>query len=70
MEIAVKEANLDASVSNDIWQNGGVHVVNKTGDLLPSTGGMGTTLFYVIGVVLVAGAAVLLIVRKRTDSRK
>ena len=70
VEIAVKEANLDASVSNDIWQNGGVHVVNKTGDLLPSTGGMGTTLFYVIGVVLVAGAAVLLIVRKRTDSRK
>lgn len=70
VEIAVKEANLEASVSNGVWQNGGVHVVNKSGDLLPSTGGMGTTLFYVIGVVLVAGAAVLLIVRKRTDSRK
>lgn len=70
VEIAVKDANVEASVSNDTWQSGGVHVVNKTGDLLPSTGGMGTTLFYVIGVVLVAGAAVLLIVRKRMDSRK
>lgn len=70
VEIAVKDANLEASVSNGTWVSGGVHVVNKTGDLLPSTGGMGTTLFYVIGVVLVAGAAVLLIVRKRTDSRK
>lgn len=70
VEIAVKENNLEASISNSVWQSGGVHVVNKTGDLLPSTGGMGTTLFYVIGVVLVAGAAVLLIVRKRTDSRK
>ena len=70
VEIAVKENNLEASISNSVWQSGGVHVVNKTGDLLPSTGGMGTTLFYVIGVVLVAGAAVLLIVRKRTDSRR
>ena len=70
VKIAVKENNLEASISNSVWQSGGVHVVNKSGDLLPSTGGMGTTLFYVIGVVLVAGAAVLLIVRKRTDSRK
>ena len=40
-------------------------VVNKTGTELPSTGGMGTTMFYVIGGILVALAAVLMIVRKR-----
>lgn len=39
-------------------------IVNKTGAELPSTGGMGTTLFYVLGGVLVVGAIVLLVVRK------
>jgi LPXTG-motif cell wall-anchored protein len=32
---------------------------------LPSTGGIGTTLFYVVGGTLVAGAVVLLITKKR-----
>jgi LPXTG-motif cell wall-anchored protein len=40
-------------------------VVNKTGSLLPSTGGIGTTIFYVVGGVLVAGAGILLITKKR-----
>lgn len=43
-------------------------VVNKTGSTLPSTGGIGTTIFYVIGGVLVAGAVVLLVVKKRADA--
>lgn len=42
-----------------------VTVENKAGSSLPSTGGMGTTLFYVIGGVLAAGAVVLLITKKR-----
>lgn len=42
-----------------------VVVVNKTGSALPSTGGIGTTLFYVIGGLLMTGAAVLLITKKR-----
>lgn len=42
-------------------------VVNVSGSSLPSTGGMGTTIFYVVGGVLVLGAAVLLITRKRMD---
>lgn len=41
-------------------------VVNTSGAVLPSTGGMGTTLFYIGGGVLVAGAGVLLITKKRT----
>ena len=40
-------------------------VVNQSGPELPETGGMGTTLFYVIGGILVIGSGVLLIARKR-----
>ena len=40
-------------------------VENKAGTELPSTGGMGTTIFYVLGAVLVVGAGVLLVTKKR-----
>ena len=40
-------------------------VANNTGTVLPSTGGMGTTIFYVLGFVLVVGAGVLLVTKKR-----
>lgn len=42
-----------------------LYVENKTGSTLPSTGGMGTKLFYTIGGILMAGAAIVLVVRKR-----
>ena len=48
--------------------NGGVHVINRTGPELPSTGGIGTTIFYVVGGILVAGSAVLLITKKRMST--
>ena len=44
-----------------------VVVVNKAGTELPSTGGMGTTVFYVLGAVLVLGAVVLLVTKKRMN---
>ena len=44
---------------------GEVKIENNTGTELPSTGGIGTTVFYVLGGVLMAGAFVLLVVRKR-----
>jgi len=40
-------------------------VINQEGVVLPSTGGIGTTIFYIVGGVLVVGAVVLLIVRRR-----
>lgn len=40
-------------------------VVNKAGQELPETGGIGTTIFYVIGSVLVIGAGVVMITRRR-----
>ena len=45
-------------------------IVNEAGTLLPSTGGMGTTLFYVLGGVLVVGAVVLLITKKRMGAEQ
>ena len=42
-----------------------ITVVNVKGNTLPSTGGIGTTLFYVFGGLMFAGAAVLLITKKR-----
>ena len=47
-----------------------VGIVNRKGSLLPSTGGMGTTILYVIGSILVLVAAVLLITKKRMDAAK
>jgi len=38
---------------------------NKKGTELPSTGGMGTTLFYIVGGALVAAAGILLLLKKR-----
>ena len=46
-----------------------VTVVNNKGSELPSTGGMGTTIFYVVGSILVLGAAILLITKKRMSAR-
>lgn len=43
-----------------------VSVENKSGTELPATGGIGTTIFYVVGGVLVVAAGVLLVVKKRT----
>lgn len=46
-----------------------VRVENKAGAVLPSTGGMGTTLFYVVGGGLMVAAAVLLITKKRMENK-
>ena len=45
-------------------------IENLPGTVLPSTGGMGTTLFYVLGSILVLGAGVLLVSKKRMSSGK
>lgn len=47
----------DGSLSSD--------VVNQAGSTLPSTGGIGTTIFYVVGICLVVVAGVILVTRKR-----
>ena len=44
-------------------------VNNQSGTELPSTGGMGTTIFYVLGSVLVLAAVVLLVTKKRMSTK-
>ncbi|MGN8849464.1 SpaH/EbpB family LPXTG-anchored major pilin [Bariatricus sp. HCP28S3_C2] len=71
VEVKIEDSNLTTNMTGDTWVNGnsGVHIINNTGAELPSTGGMGTTIFYIIGSVLVLAAVVLLIVRKRMSDR-
>ena len=45
--------------------NDAFDVENNTGTVLPSTGGIGTTIFYVVGSIMVVAAGVLLITKKR-----
>ena len=42
-------------------------VINNAGQVLPSTGGIGTTIFYVAGIVLVLGAAAVIIARRKAE---
>ena len=46
-----------------------VKVENKTGTVLPSTGGMGTTMIYLIGAVLVLGSGVVLVTKRRVKNK-
>lgn len=43
-------------------------IVNKSGATLPETGGIGTTIFYVLGGVMFAGAALMLVVRRKAEA--
>lgn len=45
-----------------------IAVANNSGTELPATGGIGTTLFYVFGSILLLGAVVLLVARKRVEA--
>jgi LPXTG-motif cell wall-anchored protein len=57
----IKDA--DTTIQSDREQTD--TVTNKKGSALPSTGGMGTTIFYVLGAALVIGAGVVLVTRRR-----
>lgn len=58
-----------ATFDADVYKDGGVVVKNNAGTVLPSTGGMGTTLFYVVGGGLMVAAVVLLVTKKRMEHK-
>ena len=56
----------DGSVKIDTLQVNVVEVENKTGTILPSTGGMGTTIIYMVGAILVIGSGIALFSKKKS----
>ena len=58
-----------ATIVDSVYKDGGVVIENHAGTVLPSTGGMGTTLFYVIGGGLMVAAVVLLVTKKRMEHK-
>ena len=60
-----ESVNIDLGIVDPTAGSITTTVVNKSGSELPSTGGIGTTIFYVLGGVLVLAAVVLLVTKKR-----
>jgi len=58
-------AELKVTAADETGANVSINIENSTGTELPSTGGIGTTIFYCAGAVLAVGAFVLLITKKR-----
>ena len=73
IEIVIKathiEATTGATATTTLTESKGMdnEIVNETGSVLPETGGMGTTLFYIVGAILVIGAGVILVTKKRMN---
>ena len=61
-EIKLTPVEADGSLTTNIE--------NKAGSTLPETGGMGTTILYVVGAILVIGAGILLVTKKRMNANK
>lgn len=67
--IADEKASVKGQVSYDTDSTGTIKVLNNAGTTLPTTGGIGTTVFYLIGGGLMVAAAVLLIAKKRMENK-
>lgn len=68
VELTISGKNLDANVNAQSGKpeiGSGVQVVNKTGNILPNTGSIGTTLFITFGLIVALGTGVLLVTKKR-----
>lgn len=61
IEIKVNDGNTTSGTNGTVSTT----VENNKGSVLPSTGGIGTTIFYVIGGILMVGAGVILVSRRR-----
>ena len=66
--VSAEGATMTNTLKQDKTDVTRVEIENKSGTELPSTGGIGTTIFYVLGSILVIGAVVLLIAKKRKSA--
>ena len=60
-----KEVTITGATDETTYTTVVTKINNQSGTELPSTGGIGTTIFYIVGGVLVVGAVVLLVTKKR-----
>ena len=67
-DVSTDGASMTHTLKQDTTVVEKVEIENKSGTELPSTGGIGTTIFYVLGSILVIGAVVLLITKKRMSA--
>lgn len=63
--VSIDKANNDATVTEGVYDQGGVQVINKTGAILPETGSFGTTMFIVIGALVALFAGIFFVTRVR-----
>ena len=63
--VTIDAANNDATVTDGIYIQGGVQVINKTGAVLPETGGFGTTIFILVGGLVALLAGIFFVTRVR-----
>ena len=68
--VSVTETKNDEEEVTEITTDGIISgkVLNQKGSTLPSTGGIGTTIFYVLGAILVIGAGIVLVTRRRMSA--
>lgn len=65
LSVTINGKTQQGNIQTGIVQTG---VLNNQGETLPTTGGMGTTLFYTVGGILVAAALILLVTKKRMSA--
>lgn len=70
VEVKIEGKKKDAETGNDTYTTLVAEVNNQSGTELPSTGGIGTKIFYIAGAILAVGAAVLLVTKKRVSKTK
>lgn len=81
VEVVIDNANIDATITPATgdgntatpatWTNGGVQVINVKKSIFPHTGGMGTTIYYLAGGVIIAlvAASAVIVFKKRQNSK-
>ena len=66
----IEFAPINETVGEETHENTGLstNVINRAGVVLPETGGIGTTIFYILGGLLAVAAVILLVTKKRMSS--